>query len=781
MIGRKALAALEFDKILEALSRYAKSEATRAAVMQIAPMGNREGIERRSESIEEIRRLSREGNPLEIHPFKDISGILERVRPEGAVLEPADLLLLVPVLTMLSLIPQGMKGRGDLPLLQELTSRLTGFPDLLSLIERSVDNDGKVKDEASPELAETRRRIERLVGRIRRRLEEIVRSEEVAPFLQDDFVTERGGRWVIPVRMDSKGLVRGVVHDVSNSGETAFMEPLEIVGPANELENLRAEEKAEVIRILRDISDRIRAEAGDLERQFEMLVHLDVLNSIALFADHLDLHRIDVNDSFVIDLERTAHPSLLMMEREGQGGKTVPLDMSLGDEERVMAITGPNAGGKTIAIKTVGLVIAMALSGMPVPAGDRSTVPLVTDLLIDIGDEQSIESSLSTFSSHISRIAEIVKRADSRTVVLLDELGTGTEPVQGAAIACSVLEELREKGAIVLATTHLTDIVAFVYRSGAMVNASMEFDEKTHRPLYRLVVGEPGQSHALEIAQRYGLPGRVVERARRLAGALSAELHDLLSDLKSRRKSYEVMACELESERKALAGKERLLDERLAAIDDIRKKAREEALRDARKIIAEAKRQAREVLEELKRAGSRKPLERLHRLDRELDDELRGLVSEPVLPLEEIGEGDKVFVRPVGCDGTVMKVDRRKELVTVKAGAVTIEVTARDVGPSRGKKGEGSAVRRREHEAVDLPSEVNLIGMRVDEALPVLERFLDGAAVKGGCEIRVIHGIGTGALMKAVRGYLKGHTHVKDFRRGERHEGGDGVTVVTMK
>ncbi|CAG0990219.1 partial Endonuclease MutS2, partial [Geobacteraceae bacterium] len=431
MIRHETLRTLEFDKILTAIAGYGHSTATREEIAHIRPLDDRAAITRRFGQVDEIRRMTQTGVAIPLSSFEDITSVLEAVRPEGAVLDPTELVVLFPVLRTMTAIARQFAYRSDIPLLKELAGHVTGFPDILDELEVSIDSEGEILDSASPLLFDLRKKKRTLTERIRRRLAEIVRETGVTTFLQDDFITQRGGRWVIPVRMDSKGMVPGVVHDVSNSGETAFMEPLEIIGLANELENLVAEEKAEMIRIIRSICRMIRREADGLAEQFRTLVHLDILNAVAAFADSLSAETPEINDARFIRVNEGRHPLLALMARERGGGRVVPLDLSLGETEQVMVITGPNAGGKTISLKTTGLLHLMALAGLAVPAAATSSFPLISDLLVDIGDEQSIEQSLSTFSAHVSNIAGILGRADDRTVVLLDELGTGTEPVQG--------------------------------------------------------------------------------------------------------------------------------------------------------------------------------------------------------------------------------------------------------------------------------------------------------------------------------------------------------------
>jgi DNA mismatch repair protein MutS2 len=581
--------------------------------------------------------------------------------------------------------------------------------------------------------------------------------------------------------MDSKGMVPGVVHDVSNSGETAFMEPIEIIGLANELENLAAEEKAEQIRILRQLCQWIREDLNEIEREYRTLVQLDLRNSIARLAELLGAEAPQINDAPSIRIAKGRHPILMLLQRERGGPDVVPLDLFLGEDSPVMVITGPNAGGKTIAIKTTGLLLLMALSGIPTPAASTSVFPLVTSLLVDIGDEQSIEESLSTFSAHVSRIAGILAEADSRSLVLLDELGTGTEPGQGAAIACAVLNDLRERGALVLATTHLTDIIGFVHRAEGMTNSAMEFDRATLTPLYRLKCGEPGQSHALEIARRYGLPDRVIDFARGMVGRMESEFHLLLAELKEKNRRADDLLRDMEQREKLAHDKELRME---AAIAESRRKEGEileKGWREAKEIVQGARREVNAILEQARRERSRMAKTEIEVVGKRIDKRLAEFHPEEQLSEERLQPGMTVFVRTIGYDAVISALDRKHGRLRVRAGSIEMEVDISDAASPRGKTTRPTTSARKLEETETPGLELKIIGLRVDEALPEMEKFLNRVSLDGGGEVRIIHGKGTGALMRSVREYLDGHPLVSGYRKGAPFEGGDGATVVTVR
>ena len=776
MICKETLKRLEFDRILETVAAFANCEASHSAALDIAPLAGKAEMELRLGLVEEIRKLSRLGISLKLAGFEDISRQIRGVRPAGAVLAPLELQRFIPTLRVMAAISAQLGFRSDTPLLIAHAGSITGFPDILNPLEHTVNEEGEILDSASRLLADLRGRKKGLTARIKRRLEEIVRERHTAIFLQDDFITQRSGRWVIPVRMDSKGMVPGVVHDISNSGETAFMEPLEIIGLANELENLAADERAEEIRIVRQICDWIREDAEAMLEQFEALVRLDILNCIALLSDKLRCETPVISETPRISLKSARHPILTLM-----GKDVIPLDLELAEVNRVMVVTGPNTGGKTIAIKSAGLLCVMALCGMPVPAEPGTVLPLVGNILVDIGDEQSIAESLSTFSAHISKISSIMAQADRGTLVLLDELGTGTEPGQGAAIACAVLKELQGKGALVVATTHLTEIIGFVQREPGMVNAAMAFDRKKLAPLYRLTVGEPGESHALEIASRYGLPDHVVRFARSMIGSMEADFHALLRELKDKTERLDQTLADLGLREERLARSERDLAGRAAQADQILKGAKEKGYLEAQEVIRKARREVAGILEEARRDKAREARGLLDQAQEEIELVLAELNPEEELPPDRIAVGKTLFVKPLNCDARVLSVDLRAGRVRVRAGSMELEVALSTLSKPQGKEQKVQQKRVQQEERAEPVSSINLLGMRVEEAIGELEPFLNHAALDRIPELRVVHGKGTGALMKGVRGYLDGHPLVASFRTGERFEGGDGVTVVTMR
>lgn len=782
-MSKDAARLLEFDKIINRISMFAHSPATLPLITALSPLHSKGAAEGRFALIEEIRELSRKGITVPLAYFEDISATVELSRPAGSLLSTEELSLLIPFLRVSDKVSRLFSYRNDAPLLTEAARDIGSFPEILEPLEHTIAPDGGILDTASNLLFSLRKNKRHLVARVRKRLEEIVREREVAIFLQDDFITQRNGRWVIPVRMDSKGMVPGVVHDVSRSGETAFMEPIEIIGMVNELENLHAEEKAEEIRILKEITAWIREDADAILASFRGAVNLDFLCSIAAFSDLIKAENPRLSDEVALEIICGFHPLLLMLSIERGSAAVVPLDLKLGGDDgtRTVLITGPNTGGKTIAIKAAGLLMLMAQAGIPVPADRRSIFPATARLAADIGDEQSIEQSLSTFSAHIRNIASILDRADNRTVVLLDELGTGTDPIQGGAIACATLSDLMQKGSVVLATTHLVDIVAYVQKTPGMVNAAMEFDRKSLTPMYRLAMGEPGQSHALDIARRCGLPERIITAAESFAGKMESEFHSLLSGLRESATENERLQAELKSRERVLSAREEEIETARKEIDAARRQAREKGLLEAKAIVNASKAEINRILEDARKDKSRKSAAMIASMETRLERELNEITPQKPLDTDALQEGTTVHVRTLGTNATVVTVDRKHGRLRVRSGSMEFEVPFSAVTAAEGstrQAGTGRVQSRTVHE--ETPYELNLIGHRVDDALLELDKFLDNCAVGGLSEVRIIHGIGTGALMRGVREQLARSPHVESFRSGEGFEGGEGVSVVKI-
>ncbi|MCE5312626.1 MAG: endonuclease MutS2 [Nitrospiraceae bacterium] len=788
MPGQGIFQIIEFDRLLDIVSSYAKSSAAKDGLLNLRPLADPIEINKRFAIIEEIRLLSQKDSPLQLSEFCDITLLLQKVKPAGSILDPVELAGILEFLGAALDITTQISQQPDSANLKELAKPLTGQPDLLRILRSSIGPEGTILDTASGELGRLRSKLRTLEARIRRRLEDITKDERLSVFLQDDFVTQRSGRWVIPVRMDSKGQVPGVVHDVSNTGETAFIEPLEIIGISNELENAIAEHKTEEIRILREISSQIRLLADALAAEHAALVQIDIFRSIAIFSDSLQMQvPLISEDTSLIRFSRARHPLLMIAYiNKGLDRSVVPLDAELAEENSVMVITGSNAGGKTIAIKTVGLLTLMALSGMPIPADSSSVIPMIKNVLVDIGDEQSIEANQSTFSAHISNIANILESADTDSLVLVDELGTGTDPSEGGALACAVLKELKTRGALVFATTHLTDIKGFVHKTEGMINASMEFDKQTLSPLYRLRVGEPGQSHAIDTAARYGLPQRIIDEAKQMLGSARVEIDSLISDLNAKRADYEQKLAETQFKVVELAQKEADLIEKKTKLAAQAKEALAHAYEEASKIVLSAKHKMNSFIDEMKKSERKKQKELMQQTEAEykaLTQKARDLapVKQSLLNIDDIEPGVMVRVPSLKADAIVQAADPKTMRVRLSISGKEVEMPLSEISLAEKAQKEttGSIVIDAGADAAS--NRINLIGFRVDDAIIELEPFLNHASMTGLSEVVIIHGIGTGALSKGIKEHLKGHPLVSELRSGTKEEGGAGITIVVLR
>jgi len=569
-----------------------------------------------------------------------------------------------------------------------------------------------------------------------------------------------------------------VVHDVSNTGETAFVEPVEIVPLANELENLVAEERGEMIRILKRLCGWIRESADGIAGEFSRVVSAYLVQSIARYAFSVEWGVPRIGAPGELRIRGGRHP--LLLHSGGEGGEVVPLDLDLTPDRRVMVITGPNTGGKTVALKTVGLLTLLALTGIPIPASPSSLIPLVDRVLVDIGDDQSIEAHLSTFSSHVRRLSRILEEGTPHSLILIDELGTGTEPAQGGALSCAILEELRDRRGLVIATTHLTPITAFVHREEGMENASMLFDPVTLSPTYRLRIGTPGGSHAFETARRFGIPEGVIRRAMTLSDDLSSRFQDLLEELSRERARVQEHSRLLELREEELARREEEMRRREENLERERREIRTRALADAKDLISTTRREMNALLEEMRQHRSRKPLDRLAEVEGGVDAALRELSPSPSLDHDSLQPGDRVGIPRVGNDGVLIAIDRKGRRARIRLGGKEVELPLEALSPPTGKTGGRPPRHTPSADREEGGLHCVVIGRRVEEAIPLIERFLDDAVMEGKEEVRIIHGKGTGALRKGVREYLATHPHVRSVRDGEAFEGGSGMTVVTL-
>jgi DNA mismatch repair protein MutS2 len=781
---------LEFGKVLERIAGRARLGLGAAAARALRPTTDRGLIETRARRIGDAMAALDRDLAFGVEPFEDPADLLARAAIEDAALAPADLQAVATILRNARDLQKTFHGaREAAPSLWKLAADLAPEPALLKAIEEAIEPDGTVADHASPDLARIRRAMHDVQERVRLRLEKMVQQADLKPFLTGDYVTLRSGRYVIPVQAVQAGEIPGIIHDRSDSGATVFVEPQQIVALGNELRSLAADEQREVQRILRALTARVRAHLEPLRETVAALVEFDLVRACALYGRERRMTQAAFSDDESLVIVKGRHPILEEALSES-GREVVPLDFEIGGPVRTIAITGANAGGKTVALKTIGLLTLLAHAGLPVPADEGTRLPRLRRVLVDIGDEQSIEANLSTFTGHMQHVREILASAGDGTLVLLDEIGAGTDPVEGGALACAVLGALHEKGAMTVVTTHLGQVKGFVHEHAGMENAAAEFDPETLEPTYRLILGRPGASHALRIARRLGLPEDVLAAAEGLLDSGAIEMEGLLARLTESLKKAEAEADTARRERAEAETARKELSKQLADLKRERKEALRKAAEEARGLVENARREMERALEQARRAGA--PAEETRDLRRQVEEkrdtlkkkagELAPKPRKP-LPLERLSEGQRVWVETMKCHGTVTKIDGRRRKVTVDARGLEIEVDASAIQQADEKTPppEPAAGRSIVPRPSAVAPEVSLRGERYDQARRHLETYLHEAYMADLASVRIIHGHGTGALQQMVHEFLKEFPLVESFRFGERGEGGRGVTVAQFK
>lgn len=784
-INPKDLETLELPKVLARLASYAAFSASKQLALELTPSAAIETARVRQQQTSQARQLLSARPALSIGGARDVRPQV-RAAERGAVLEPQDLLDVKATLESSRSLRRTFRRDGlNYPALAELAAGLADDTGLIEAISRTLDDRGNVLDGASAKLRTVRRDLRAARVRLARKLERMVADPRFAAMLQEPIVTQRQGRSVIPLRAEYKGRLPAVVHDQSASGATLFVEPLAAVELNNSVRELELQERDEVRRVLAELSAAIGVQRETIELAVESLAQLDLALAKARFADDLKASEPMLKPAKVrssrLRLLTARHPLL-------DPATVVPMDLTLDPEVRAIVITGPNTGGKTVSLKTAGLLVAMAQCGLHIPAAVGSELEVFQGIYVDIGDEQSIEQSLSTFSSHISNIVRILRVADARSLVLLDELGAGTDPGEGAALARALLVEFLDRGCITLVATHYPELKAFAHLTDGVENASVEFDLETLQPTYRLTVGLPGRSNALAIAERLGLRKRIVEAARAELSPDDLRADSMLEEIRRQRDA--AIRTGAEAERASLEARS-LRDElrrRLDGIAEERTAILEQSRREAGTELEAARRQLADLRRRLTGAGE--PLQAVSDIKEELEQleaalEAAGSQPDPRLPdleveWKELAVGDRVLIRSIASEGVVTALEGRQVEVTL--GRLRIKADAEDLTPLLEETVAEQAMSdgRLPTPSAPPPLELHVRGRTVDEALEQLERSLDAAYLAGVPYLRVVHGKGTGRLRQAIRQALKESGYVASFKSGTPAEGGEGVTVVWL-
>jgi DNA mismatch repair protein MutS2 len=809
---------LEFESLRDLLGGYASSPLGQGSIAALVPSGDAAWIEKQHRLTEEIREFRRVGGRFEFSGLLEIAELLEKSRIGGAALETTeirDVVLLVDRATEWREIalspPAAMKV--EWKAVAQLSSAVIDFTEFLRSFRNKIRPDGTLDDRASPELARVRREIEKQKRAIQESLHGYLRRLAEGGTVQDELITIRGERFVIPVKVEQKRRVQGVVHGASSSGQTVFVEPLETIEQNNELVRLLEEEQAEVHRILLEMTRRIGQQADAISAAADVLAELELQFAKARFAEDYRCVAVELDGRAPLASDGRGRPSprglvlhnarhpLLERNFRAKGGEVVPISVELEGERRQLIITGPNTGGKTVALKTVGLLALMAQSGIPVPA-DRAELPVFDAVLADIGDYQSIEQNLSTFSAHVTNIDFISRTATADSLVLLDELGSATDPEEGAALSVAIAEHFRRAGCLTVISTHHTSLKVYGANTAGVVNASVGFDEATLQPTYELKIGVPGASAGINIAQRLGLNLAIVEAARSRLGTQARDVGRFLDRL-------HVELREAEAERFRLKAKEEELQREQARLAAEGKKEQQTRVREMEKklesLLRDFEYHARETMNAIQdRAAAQKLSKdaerRISKLRREFREQFDSVVvahstgadrgdpnAQPQV-VKHVSEGDTVKLKSVGRPAVVArKLDDNH--FEVEVGAMKMRITRDDIAevvvraadsPVKAARARGISVAL-ENEDQNVPSEINVIGHTVDDATREVEKFVDRAFLAGLPRVRVVHGSGMGILRRALRQYLQGHPHVASVIEPPQQEGGAGATVVELR
>lgn len=790
-MNNKSLSTLEYNKIISRLVSFACSDGAKQILHKLEPMTDIDKINTALDYTNDaLTRVYQKGS-VDFSRIKDIKGSIARLKV-GSSLNALELLNISMLLECAAHIKGYYEQRADS--IQPLIDMLDPVTLLNNAIKKCIISEDEISDDASANLRSIRRQKNIAADRIHTELNKILNSPSTRTYLQDYVITTRQGRFCLPVKAEYKSLMPGMVHDQSSTGSTVFIEPAAVVKLNNDIRELELKEQAEIEVILADLSAKAAEYTDSLLSDYEILTNLDCIFAKALLSRHFNCSRPVMNNKGIVNIKKGRHPLI-------EPHTVVPIDIYLGTDFNLLIITGPNTGGKTVSLKTVGLLTLMAQAGLNIPALEHSDIAVFDNIFADIGDEQSIEQSLSTFSSHMTNTVDILKKADSNSLILFDEIGAGTDPTEGAALAIAILDSLHRRNITTMATTHYSEIKMYALTTDGVENACCEFDVQSLRPTYRLLIGVPGKSNAFAISKKLGLSDNIINDASRRLDSEDIKFEDLVTDLEQSRvtierereelNEYKAQIAHLKSE---LTKKTERLDERT---DNIIRKANEEAAR----ILKDAKEYADKTINAMNKHGMTvKELEKHRSAIREkMNKRQEKLKIEPANNISEhkahdISEfkvGMHVKVLTMNVIGTVSQIHKNKNQVTVLVGSLSTKMDIKNLAILKGykdpaetsskPKGAGGSGKIKMSKSSSVSSEINLLGYTVDEAIAVLDKYLDDAYIARIPQVRIVHGKGTGALRSGITSYLHGVPYIKEFRLGQIGEGAEGVTIVTFK
>lgn len=790
-MNNKSLSTLEYNKIISRLVSFACSDGAKQILHKLEPMTDIDKINTALDYTNDALTRVYQKRSVDFSRIKDIRGSIARLKV-GSSLNALELLNISMLLECAAHIKGYYEQRADS--IQPLIDMLDPVTLLNNAIKKCIISEDEISDDASANLRSIRRQKNIAADRIHTELNKILNSPSTRTYLQDYVITTRQGRFCLPVKAEYKSLMPGMVHDQSSTGSTVFIEPAAVVKLNNDIRELELKEQAEIEVILADLSAKAAEYTDSLLSDYEILTNLDCIFAKALLSRHFNCSRPVMNNKGIVNIKKGRHPLI-------EPHTVVPIDIYLGTDFNLLIITGPNTGGKTVSLKTVGLLTLMAQAGLNIPALEHSDIAVFDNIFADIGDEQSIEQSLSTFSSHMTNTVDILKKADSNSLILFDEIGAGTDPTEGAALAIAILDSLHRRNITTMATTHYSEIKMYALTTDGVENACCEFDVQSLRPTYRLLIGVPGKSNAFAISKKLGLSDNIINDASRRLDSEDIKFEDLVTDLEQSRvtierereelNEYKAQIAQLKSE---LTKKTERLDERT---DNIIRKANEEAAR----ILKDAKEYADKTINAMNKHGMTvKELEKHRSAIREkMNKRQEKLKIEPANNISEhkahdISEfkvGMHVKVLTMNVIGTVSQIHKNKNQVTVLVGSLSTKMDIKNLAILKGykdpaetsskPKGAGGSGKIKMSKSSSVSSEINLLGYTVDEAIAVLDKYLDDAYIARIPQVRIVHGKGTGALRSGITSYLHGVPYIKEFRLGQIGEGAEGVTIVTFK
>lgn len=792
-MDKKSLKVLEYNKIIDLLATKASSSLGLKYINELTPKPDYEQVKDMLEETSEAQGILLKRGHVNLGGIEDISDSVKRAEI-GAVLDAGSLLKISSSLRVARHLKRSLSDTEEenfnYPRIQSLSNALYVYRDIEEEIDNAIISEVEISDNASPTLRSIRRGILQKNQSIRTKLNSIISSTTYQKYLQDAIISVRGDRFVVPVKAEYRSQVAGIIHDQSSSGATLFIEPMSIVEMNNELRKLRLDEQEEIERILAELTSKVGEVAGDILSNQVILGKLDFAFAKGKLSRDMKAIEPILNKEKHINIKNGRHPLL-------DTAKVVSNDIYLGEDFDTLVITGPNTGGKTVTIKTVGLFALMTQSGLHIPADYGSSMCVYDNIFADIGDEQSIEQSLSTFSSHMTKIVGILNEVTSDSLVIFDELGAGTDPVEGAALAIAILEDVNMAGAKCIATTHYSELKNYALTKDRVENAAVEFDVNTLSPTYKLLIGVPGKSNAFEISRKLGLKDYIIDRAKEFINTDNIELEDVLQNVEKNRIKAEEERAEAEQLKKEIEYIKVEYDRKLEKLNLSREKMMEKARSEAFAITRQAKEEADNILKELRsmemEMASKEKNRKIESLRKELADSMGNLqpsVKSMIVPkvstkeIKDLKAGDEVKVITLNQQGTVVSVDKKKKEAVVQMGIMKMTLPFKSLQIA--EKDKKSVVTKSTRKIIsaksgNIKSEVDLRGMNLEEAIMEVDKYLDDACVAGLETVTVIHGVGTGVLKKGLQDVLKRNKHVKSQRPGQYGEGGMGVTIVELR